>query len=166
MAKVLIQIAHPEFLYDYLAGISMSTQDHKKKKKEFLPQPVYPGGPKAMGQFIHEHLNYPKEALERSIEGTVIVRIEIDYLGRVIHARAMNQLGAGCEQEAERVSALLRFEIPKIHKLKVRYFKKVNVRFKLPKAKPAETLIQYSFAEKPKETEQSRENSYHYKIQI
>jgi TonB family protein len=137
-----------------------------KKKKEFLPQPIYPGGPKAMGLFIQEQLQYPKEAKEQAIEGTVMVRIEINYQGQVIHAKSINHLGGGCEAEAERVASLLRFEIPKIHKLKVRYFKKINVRFRMPAAKEQNTLLQYKILPAQKETSEPTVNSYHYTIRI
>ncbi len=137
-----------------------------KKKKEFLPQPIYPGGPKAMGRFIQECLKYPKEALEQNIEGTVMVRIEINYQGRVIHAKSVNHLGGGCEQEAERVASLLRFEVPKIHKLKVRYFKKINVRFKLPSTQGKNLLLNYQVIPDQKETIENSGNSYQYTIRI
>ncbi|MBK9643269.1 MAG: hypothetical protein IPO72_18795 [Saprospiraceae bacterium] len=44
------------------------------KEKNFIPQPQYPGGPKAMSKFVEEQLKYPDEAIKHQIEGTVVVK--------------------------------------------------------------------------------------------
>lgn len=45
--------------------------------------PEYPGGMRAMLQFISDNLRYPEEQLEEGIQGRVIVKFYVDTLGRV-----------------------------------------------------------------------------------
>ena len=139
------------------------------KEKNFIPQPQYVGGPKAMSKFVEEQLKYPDEAIKHQIEGTVVVKIEINYLGDVVDAHIISGLGHGCDQEAVRVVKLLKFKIAKIHQLKVSFFKTINIGFKLPRQK--EMKLNYQII--TKETKETKENktdkplkNYSYKIQF
>jgi TonB family protein len=89
------------------------------KAKNFIPKPEYKGGPKALTQFIHDQLKYPKEALDKKIEGTVVLKAEINYRGEVIGTKIISGIGYGCDEEASRVVSLLKFHIDKIRNLKV-----------------------------------------------
>ncbi|MBK9270068.1 MAG: energy transducer TonB [Saprospiraceae bacterium] len=137
-----------------------------KKKKDFLPQPKYEGGPKAMGLFIDSHLVYPKSAIEHKISGIVKVKIEIDYHGNVINARAMNHLGHGCDEEAERVSSLLKFDVPKLRQGKVRYFKTIHIRFGLKQTAVTKQTFKYQLIPDTHETEVKGNTNYQYKITL
>ena len=111
----------------------------KKKRKEdsFVKKPVYPGGSKALNQLIKSQLKYPTEALKQKIEGTVHLRYEINYKGHVIKSKVISSLGYGCDEEAQRLVKLLKFEMPKIpRKVKLKFNKTIRIHFKLPKAKP------------------------------
>lgn len=66
-----------------------------------------------MSKFVEEQLKYPDEAIKHQIEGTVVVKIEINYLGDVVDAHIISGLGHGCDQEAVRVVKLLKFNIAK-----------------------------------------------------
>jgi TonB family protein len=136
------------------------------KEKNFIPQPQYPGGPKAMSKFVSDQLKYPEEAIKHQIEGTVVVKIEINYLGNVVDAHIISGLGHGCDQEAIRVVKLLKFNIAKIHQLKVSYFKTINIGFQLPKQK--EMTLNYQIL--PEEKKESKSDkppvTYSYKIQL
>ena len=51
---------------------------HKPAKdNHFIKQPWYEGGPKALKQFVADHLRYPEPALAQRVEGTVTVRFDI-----------------------------------------------------------------------------------------
>jgi len=109
-----------------------------KKPKNFLPKPVYKGGPKAMGRFIKETLKYPPEAIKEKAEGTVVIRMDIDFKGKVVATKVKTGVGYGCDEEAQRVAKLLKFELESsVRKGRILYHKTINIRFKLPKTKPA-----------------------------
>ncbi|MCB0617347.1 MAG: energy transducer TonB [Saprospiraceae bacterium] len=118
----------------------------EKKGKNFIRRPAYPGGTQAMRQFVRQQLRYPPEALAERIEGTVQVSYTIDYRGRVVETRVITGLGYGCDEEAERIVRLLRFDVPKNRKLRVRFHKKIHIHFRLPRAKrPDPPQIQYQY---------------------
>lgn len=101
------------------------------KKKDFLPSPEFPGGPKALSAFISQNINYPPEAIAMKIEGTVVVKTEINHKGVVIDTKVISGIGYGCNEEAARVVKLLKFRIDKVRNVKVSFFKTFNIHFKL-----------------------------------
>jgi len=62
----------------------------ERKDKHFIKKPIYPGGLKAMRALIRKELKYPKEALESKIEGTVYLRYNIDYKGKVTSSKILS----------------------------------------------------------------------------
>jgi TonB family protein len=65
--------------------------------------PEYKGGVDAFYKYVMNEIKYPSEAREKQIEGRVDVQFVIDKDGSVSSAKAVNAVGAGCDQEAERV---------------------------------------------------------------
>lgn len=62
------------------------------------------GGEKGLMKYIADNVEYPQEAMDSNIMGTVIVSFVIDTFGVVIDLKAINKpLGYGLEQEALRV---------------------------------------------------------------
>jgi len=136
------------------------------KDKHFLKQPIYQGGKKAMDKLISKNLTYPKEALMEKIEGSVYLRYGIDYKGNVKETKVISSLGYGCDEEAERVVGLLKFEVPDVpRKMKVVFHKNIRIHFRLPMKKTKE--LHYSVStSKTKEKESRNSNSYSYTITI
>jgi TonB family protein len=115
-----------------------------KKPKYFLNQPVYPGGPKALSQFIRQHLRYPDTAAESGVEGTVALEYDIDYRGVVTATRVLQGIGAEFDEEACRVVRLLRFDVGKNRGLRVIFHQKAYIEFKKPVPTPAPAMsVQY-----------------------
>lgn len=111
----------------------------KKQRSDdsFVKKPIYPGGNKAMSQFVKSQMKYPTEALNQKIEGTVHLRYDINYKGSVSKSKVISSLGYGCDEEAQRLVKLLKFEMPKIpRKMKLKFTKTIRINFKLPKPKP------------------------------
>jgi len=75
-------------------------------KMETLPQ--YKEGGHALYQFINEHLEYPKEALDKKIRGTVLVRITVSKTGDVTGYRVDHSVSSELDQEALRLVSLLK----------------------------------------------------------
>ena len=106
------------------------------KDKHFIKKPIYEGGPQAMKAFIRKNLRYPEEALKNKVEGTVYVKYDIDYKGKVVDAKVISGLGHGCDEEAVRLVKLFEFSVPKNpRKLKIVFHKNIQIHFRLPKKK-------------------------------
>lgn len=112
----------------------------EKKPKHFINQPTYPGGPKAMTEFIYKHLRYPKQAAEAKLEGTVLLRIEINSQGIVDDVQVLKGLGLGCDEEAARVVRLFKFDVGRNRGLRVIFHRDIRVQFKIAKAAPLPVL--------------------------
>jgi len=104
-----------------------------EKKERFIKMPVFEGGQKALKQFISENLKYPPEALKEKIEGIVQVFYVINNKGDVTEAKVLSGLGYGCNEEALRLIKLLKYTIPKTHRLKASFNRKLNIHFRLTK---------------------------------
>lgn len=139
----------------------------ERKDKNFIKQPVYPGGQKALREFIRQNLRYPEAALKQRIEGTVSMRYTIDHNGKVIDTHVIAGLGYGCDEEASRVVRQLKFDVPKTRGVKVQFHKDIHVHFRLPKQKsaPAQVAVTYSY-HSPQQKDQSPAKSYSYTINI
>jgi protein TonB len=123
----------------------------KGKKKKIVEKPHYPGGPKALKEFIGKNLKYPKEAFDNRVEGSVYCRYKINHLGEVVDVFIITGLGYGCEEEAARIIKKLKFDLPKIpHRVKAYFQKTIRIHFKLKnvvkeKAAPARQIINYQY---------------------
>jgi TonB family protein len=145
----------------------------EKKDKHFIQRPSYPGGPKAMQEFLRQQLQYPEEAFRNGIEGTVAIRYEIDYKGNVTDVQVLAGLGHGCDEEAVRIAKLLRFDVPPARGMKVLFHNNLKIHFRLPKAAPqpqAPSAVQYNYvaapAKKPEEEETPKPGSGGYSYTI
>ncbi len=66
--------------------------------------PSYPGGSKALESFFEKNIEYPADAADNGVEGTVNISFTVDEKGKVSAAKTTNApLGHGLEQEALRV---------------------------------------------------------------
>ncbi|MEZ4919166.1 MAG: energy transducer TonB [Saprospiraceae bacterium] len=136
-----------------------------KKPKHFLHQPEYPGGPKAMTEFIYKNLRYPKAALAEGVEGLVVGEVGINHKGEVTEVRLLKRLGFGCDEEAIRVLKKLKFTVERNRGVQVLFHKKIRVQFKKPKAPTVQ--MQYTVTSSqtpPKQSEQTKPGSYSYTI--
>ena len=142
----------------------------EKKDKHFIHKPTYPGGRTALRKFISENLKYPEEALKNAIEGTVSVKYTVDYKGKVIEAHVVSSLGHGCDEEALRVVKLLKFDVPKNYKVKVKFHKDIHVHFRLPERRQtAPSPVTYQYTTTPpsgKRPASPKPGVYHYRINI
>ncbi len=135
----------------------MPGQQHKKN---FLKLPGYGGGSNAFKEFIANNLQYPKEALEAGVEGSVVIEYEINDEGNVVSARVLKGLGHGCDEEALRLVRMLSFEKVKNRGVRVKVTTKTKIFFTLPKVN-----ITYSAPEK-KEPEKNTGGSVSYEYTI
>lgn len=107
----------------------------KNSTKKFLKLPQYPGGKEAFRKYIKENLVYPKEALEKRIQGIVYLKAEITDNGEVLNIFVERGVGAGCDEEAIRLIKNVRYTSVKNRGKRVKTKKKFRIQFKLPPKK-------------------------------
>ena len=66
-------------------------------------QPTPPGGMSAFYQYVSKNMKYPAQARRMGIEGRVFVQFVVDKDGTITEVQAIKGIGAGCDEEAERV---------------------------------------------------------------
>jgi TonB family protein len=65
--------------------------------------PAYPGGDKAMMEFIYNNIVYPLEAKEKNIQGRVVLRFVVKYNGKVGDVQVIKGVDPLLNTEARRV---------------------------------------------------------------
>ena len=66
--------------------------------------PSFKNGQRGIENYVNNHIEYPQEAIDNNIEGTVNVRFGIDENGNVSNVTTLgNKIGYGLEEEAVRV---------------------------------------------------------------
>ena len=70
---------------------------------EVTDMPTFPGGRTALSTFLAANLKYPAEALERGVEGSVVVEFTIGEEGCLEDSRIVSGLGYGCDEEVLRL---------------------------------------------------------------
>lgn len=125
-----------------------------RKPESFIKPPTYPGGKKAMDEFIRTNMRYPEEAIQHKVEGTVMVDYDIDAFGKVVATRLKHGIGYGCDEEALRLVSLLQFSKKKYQGVRVLFHQTLGIHFRLNTAiKPPEQsqTITYNYVEKKKD---------------
>jgi protein TonB len=143
----------------------------KNRHKKFLKRPEYPGGKEAFKKYIKENLKYPDEALQKQIEGIVQLVAQIDDNGNVVDVSIEKGLGAGCDEEAERLIRNVQFGGVKNRGVRLKTKKKFKIEFKLPPKRKISYSYNKSDSKKEKDstevssTKQSNQK-YSYTIKI
>lgn len=115
----------------------------QKKEKHFLEKPKYPGGQKALRQFVAAHLQYPQDAMEQRVEGTVTVSYQVSDEGEILDPVVVKGLCPSCDEEAVRLVRLLRYDKARNRGLRLKMNCKLNVHFHLFPV-PAQSTISYT----------------------
>ena len=115
-------------------------EEKKKKSKRFLEKPQYPGGAKALREFILAHLQYPQDAMEQRLEGTVSVSYQVNDDGFVENPVVVKSLSPSCDEEALRLVQLLQYDPARNRGVRLKVNCKLNVNFHLAPTPPAKTI--------------------------
>lgn len=96
--------------------------------------PEFPGGQDSLMAYLGRRIQYPKEAMEKGIEGTVYVTFVIEKDGSVNKVHILRGIGKACDEEAMRVIRNMPRWKPGFQREKpVRVQYNIPIRFKLPK---------------------------------
>lgn len=112
----------------------------EKPKKKFLKLPTLDGGSEALRRFIRENLRYPPQALEKGIEGDVIIRFKVTDDGEVTEAKILNGPGHGCEEEALRLLSMIRYTRVSNRGVRLATNNKIRIPFRLQSRKKTSGL--------------------------
>ena len=110
----------------------------EKRKPKFLKLPHLDGGKELLRKFIRENLRYPKEALEKGIEGDVIIKFKVTGKGEVHSPEVIKSIGYGCDEEAVRLVLMLRYQAVKNRGVRVTTDNTVKIPFRISKKKTSE----------------------------
>jgi periplasmic protein TonB len=69
--------------------------------------PSFPGGETERNKFLAENIQYPQQATENGIQGTVYVSFVVDSKGNVTDVKVLRGIGGGCDEEALRVVKMM-----------------------------------------------------------
>ena len=96
--------------------------------------PSFPGGDKALSEYISNNLKYPQTAIEKRIQGRVFVGFIVEPDGSISNVKALRGIGNGCNEEAMRVvKSMPKWEPGKQSGQAVRVNYQIPVNFSLPK---------------------------------
>jgi len=115
----------------------------QKKEKHFLERPLYPGGQKALREFVAAHLQYPQDAMEQRLEGIVTVSYQVSDEGEIIDPVVVKGLSPSCDEEAVRIVKLLQYGKARNRGLRLKVNCKLNVHFRLAPV-PQKSTIAYT----------------------
>jgi TonB family protein len=81
-------------------------QDAPKDDKVFTfveRKPEFPGGEKALMEYLGNNIKYPRLAVEAGVEGRVYLSFVVDKAGNVENIKILRGIGYGCDEESLRV---------------------------------------------------------------
>lgn len=114
------------------ASVSVEDEDSVYLSADVMPE--FPGGTEALMKYLSEHIVYPKAALQKTIEGRVLVSFVIEKDGHVSNATVVRSVHPLLDTEALRVVSTLSQWHPAIDKGKtVRVKYSVPIAFRLSK---------------------------------
>lgn len=98
--------------------------------------PEFPGGKEAMMKYLGNKIQYPKEATENGIEGTVFIAFVVEADGSISNVNMLRGIGGGCNEEALRVvKGMPNWKPGKQRGKEVRVKYNLPIRFKLTSVK-------------------------------
>ncbi|WP_347840964.1 energy transducer TonB [uncultured Draconibacterium sp.] len=94
--------------------------------------PEFPGGTRALYQYISSHVRYPVIAQENGIQGKVYVKFVVDEVGNVSNAEVLRPVEDSLDKEALRViNSLPRFKPGKQRGKPVKVYYNAQITFQL-----------------------------------
>jgi TonB family protein len=93
---------------------------------------VFPGGDMARVQYLFQNLEYPEEAMEQGVQGTVFVSFVVEIDGSITNAKIIRGLSSEIDEEVLRlVNNMPKWAPGRIKGQKVRTIFRMPVRFAL-----------------------------------
>jgi len=93
--------------YTLPVAFTLKGDDVPSKPKDVEEKAEFPGGEKALEQFLKDNIKYPSKAVKNKIEGRVKVEFLVGKTGKVSHIRVVESVDKDLAREALRVCKLL-----------------------------------------------------------
>jgi TonB family protein len=93
----------------HVAGVKgkkrASTSIVYTEKMAGATMPEFPGGQRALDNYVNDHINYPQDAVDNDVAGVVRVSFVVDEQGKISKAKLVSRqrIGNGLDEEALRV---------------------------------------------------------------
>ena len=108
-----------------------SGEIYQDRGTDSLAVPMIAKGLRGLPNYIAENLRYPEDARRRDIQGKVVVEFVVEISGNVSNIRAVEALGAGCDDEAMRLIRSMRWRPAFKGGLRVRSIVRMDIQFRL-----------------------------------
>ena len=95
--------------------------------------PEFPGGFKALTEYLSKEMKYPAIALRNGTSGMVNLSFVVDKEGNITDVKVVHSIGGGCDEEGVRVvEAMPKWKPGKQggQKVKVQYYLPLNFKLK------------------------------------
>ena len=91
----------------------------------------YKNGDDGLGEFILANIEYPKLAVEKSVEGTVIIEFVVETNGYITSLNVKQGVNTGCTEEAIRLIKLTKWQPAILNNKLIRYKTSYPITFNL-----------------------------------
>ncbi len=88
---------------DLIKGTWWDPENEKVLYTEYEEMPEFPGGKKALFDYLREHTEYPPEAEKNGVEGKVVVQFILKKTGEIENVKVKKSVSEALDQEAKRV---------------------------------------------------------------
>ncbi|NWJ53413.1 MAG: energy transducer TonB, partial [Bacteroidetes bacterium] len=96
---------------DQVANTSLSS--NKKEKLYKLDQePAFPGGDDVLMKFIQKNIQYPADAQNKGLTGTIHAQFQVGKDGKIHNPKILRGIGKSCDEEAIRIIKMMPNWIP------------------------------------------------------
>lgn len=99
--KPLIDNTEQIVQYDADVLLADTTDEEVFIRVETMPQ--FPGGEKALVEYMQNSIVYPQEAKDAKVGGMVVLQFHVNVDGTISNAEVVRDVGKGCSEEALRV---------------------------------------------------------------
>ncbi len=96
-----------------------------------IASPMIAKGTRGLPMYLAENMRYPEDARRRDIQGQVGVEFVVETSGNVSNLRAVEALGAGCDDEAMRLIRSMKWRPAFKNGQRVRSIVKLDIQFRL-----------------------------------
>ena len=104
---------------------------YQDRGADSLAVPMIAKGTRGLPAFLAENMRYPEDARRRDIQGKVGVEFVVETSGNVSNLRAVEALGAGCDDEAMRLIRSMKWRPAFKAGQRVRSIVKMDIQFRL-----------------------------------
>lgn len=119
----------------FTAPADASGKLHTDRGMDTLAVPLVQGGLRGLPAYLGANLHYPQEAYRRDIQGKVSIEFVVETSGNLSNVRALEFLGAGCDDEAMRLVRSICW-MPAVNDgQRVRSIMKLDIQFRLDPSK-------------------------------